>query len=111
MSGHVANWTLAHSPAEGVLRMVLVVLAHAAADDGEVHIRLGTVAHQAALPGKREADQALGLLGRAGLIRLHFDGTAEHIHCTVIYPGNDSAWLTDHLSKVKGGEAEASTSL
>jgi hypothetical protein len=70
MSGLVAQWVIAHSETKRVLRLALFVLAENAGDDGRHGIRLSVIAPQAALPDKREAEQAVELLAKGGSIEL-----------------------------------------
>jgi len=75
---------------------MLLVLAENAGDDGPARDKAQRDRTQGALPGKREAGQAVELLVKGGYIELGERPKAETVTYTVVYPGNDPEWMEAH---------------
>ncbi|MBA2706835.1 MAG: hypothetical protein H0U59_03405 [Gemmatimonadaceae bacterium] len=98
MSGLVTGWVVAHSETEGSLRLVLLVLAHNAGDDGTGMMKVKRLRDQTKLPDAEKAEIALALLAKRGHIELGWKGETTTACYRVTYPGNDAAWLADHTN-------------
>lgn len=88
MSGVIVNRVLRDSDTESALRLVLLILAYQAGDDGTATIRPGKVAELSRL-SEKQALAAIRLLEQGGHIKTAGTHTAA-IRYLVLYPSQST---------------------